>query len=268
MYGGADGLEVGVKELSELLGISGSIVLAADEGVFEGNSSTGAIVVAHARLEKILYLPLVVDGHNSRALLIGRRMERDGERDRNIDVCELVYAGDDTAGGKRYVSVTDIEASGEVNELQKLDYVVKIIERLTDAHHNNVRHSLTSVARCGDDLTEKLGGEEVTHLTTDGGGAEATSHTASNLAGDTEGVAVLISHKYALDALTVVKAEEVLDRAVDFRGKLRLNARESVKSLGLKSFAQFFRQVGHLGQRCALCKTREYLLCSEFRLAE
>ena len=166
------------------------------------------------------------------------------------------------------MSVADVEAAGEVNKLQKLDNVVEIIERLTDAHHNDVGHSLTRIAGGGDDLTEKLGGEKVTHLAADGGGTEAASHTAAYLTGDAKSVAVLISHENTLDALAVVKAEEVLDRAVDFGGKLCLNARESVKGLFFKSFAQFFRQVGHLGERCTLGKTREYLLCSEFRLAE
>ena len=109
-------------------------------------------------------------------------MEGYGEGDRELFLGKLADSGHDTAGGKGDMAVADIESRFGIYELQELDNVIVVVKRLADAHHYDIGNALTRIALCGDDLAEKLGGEKVAHLATDGRGAEAAAHTAADLA--------------------------------------------------------------------------------------
>ena len=64
-----------------------------------------------------VYLPLIVDGHNSRARLIIGRVERDGKRDRKILLHQHFDAVNKSASRERNVTVTDVKSRLAVDKV-------------------------------------------------------------------------------------------------------------------------------------------------------
>ena len=92
------------------------------------------------------------------------------------------------------MTVTDVETALVTDKAKEFHHVVEVVKRLADAHHNHVGDALAAISLCHGYLSEKLGGHKVALLSTYGGGAEFASHTATDLARDAEGVAVLVFH--------------------------------------------------------------------------
>ena len=79
------------------------------------------------------------------------------------------------------MAIADIESVGMPHKTQKFQHVVVVVKGLADAHHNDIGDAFPKIAGGGDDLSQKLGGDEVAHLAVNGGGAEATAHTTAYL---------------------------------------------------------------------------------------
>ena len=61
------------------------------------------------------------------------------------------------------MAVADIEGVGGVHEVEKAHHVLVVIERLANAHHHDIGNAKPAVALGGNDLPEKLGGEQIAH---------------------------------------------------------------------------------------------------------
>ena len=108
-------------------------------------------------------------------------MKGDGERDRQIFCGELFYTVDQTAGGEGDMSISDIQTVGRADEVKEFDDVVVIIERFTNAHHDDSVYAFAGISLSGEDLGEHLRGEKSAGKSLQRGRAEGTAHGTSCL---------------------------------------------------------------------------------------
>ncbi len=83
--------------------------------------------------------------------------------------------------------------------------IVIVVERLTSSHHDNVGHAFSCTSRYGIDLVEHLRRCEISLQAVERRGAEPASHTAADLRGDTDRIAVVILHPDTFDKIAVRK---------------------------------------------------------------
>ena len=121
---------------------------------------------------------------------------------------------DSAAGGQADVAHADVHPVGAGNDGEKIHHIVEVVQRLADAHEHDVADALADVLLGGVDLPCYLPCFQVAHPARLGGGAEAAAHAAAHLAGHACGDAVVVAHDDRLDAVAVLKGEEVLHRAV------------------------------------------------------
>jgi len=70
------------------------------------------------------------------------------------------------------------------------------------------------------DLKEHFAWQQVSHESRDGACAEAAAHSAADLRGNTQAVAVLVFHKYCFDRLAVGQPIKIFYRIIQCRYKL------------------------------------------------
>ena len=115
-----------------------AVVHAVDHGVLKGDAPTGFLIVGFARPDQLLHAPPVIGGHDAGSCLIVRRVQRDRQRELKIPFGKLFKSLDQPAGGKRDVAHADVHALRVVYQLQKAHDVVEVIQRLPDAHEDDV----------------------------------------------------------------------------------------------------------------------------------
>ena len=255
-----------IEHLCQFICILYRIIFAGNECVFKGNFAPRACKICTAGIQQLSNAPTVVNGHNGRARFIVGRVKRDRERDGKILLHQHFNAVNKSAGRKRNVAVANVEPCLTVYKVQKLDNVIIVIQRLTNAHHNNVGNALTNVLLSGNYLPKQLCGSQVAHATANGRGAELAPHTAANLRGNANGVAVLVFHNNAFHAVTVGKTEQKLDCAINGRHKLLLCYGKVIVEGCAQFFLQLFADVCHFIRRDTAMKLLKNLLCTVFCL--
>jgi len=108
----------------------------------------------------------------------------------------------------------DVQPVRAVDQRQKLQYVILVVQRLSDPHQHNVGDGKAAVQLGKQHLIQYLGGRQVTHLSGDGAGAEGAAHAAAHLRGDAHGIAVVIAHQHRFDTVAVPQPPQVFHRAV------------------------------------------------------
>ena len=109
---------------------------------------------------------------------------------------------------------TDVQAVGAVDQFQEAQHVGHVVQRLADAHEDDVGDGHAAVQLGEQHLVQQLRGAQVADLAGDGAGAEGAAHAAAHLRRDADGVAVVVTHEDALDAVAVGQLPEVFDGAV------------------------------------------------------
>ena len=110
---------------------------------------------------------------------------------------------------------TDVFPVRVVDQFEKAHDIVKIIERLADAHEDDVRDLAAGLPLGIEHLVEHFRRLEVADQTADRGRAERAPLPAADLRGDADRVAVLIVHDDGLDGVAVAELPEVFDRPVN-----------------------------------------------------
>ena len=194
-------------------------------------------------------------------------MQGDRKSQLQLFLSQLVDLGHQTAGGKADVAHSDVHALRGGDVLKEAHDLIKIIQRLPDAHEDDVGDALPDVLLGGIDLRADLTGFQVAHPACLGGGAEAAAHPAAHLGGDADRVAVVVAHDNGLDAVAVGHPQQIFHGAVlGFLPALDLGG-SNVKLL-FQLCQQGLGLVGHgrkLGDQL-LVHPVEDLLCPETRL--
>ena len=182
---------------------------------------------------------------------------------------QLVDLGHKAAGRQADVAHTDVDALRAGDDLQKVHHIIKIVQRLTDAHQNNVGDALAGVLLCGVNFRRDLPRRQVAHAARLGGGAEPAAHCAAHLGGHTDSIAVFVAHEHGLDAVAVGQLQKILDRTVP---RLLAAADDGGcnRALLLQLGQQRLGLVGHLGElrHKLLVQPFKNLLGAEFWLTQ
>ena len=101
-----------------------------------------------------------------------------------------------------------------VDQLEKAHDIVKVIERLADAHEDDIGNFAAGLPLGIEHLVEHFRRLKIADQTADRGRAERAPLPAADLRGDADRVAVLIVHDDGLDGVAVAELPEVFDRPV------------------------------------------------------
>ena len=160
----------------------------------------------------------------------------------------------------------DIHSLGVVDQLQKLQNVLKIVQRLPNSHQNDVGNGCAAVMLRIQDLVQNFSRRQIPDLPAQGGRAERAPHPAPHLAGGAHGIAVLVAHKHRLHAVSVPEPPQIFDCPVLlgrlFAGDFRPEHVAQISQL----FPQHFGEIAHLLQHSAPAQPGKELLGPEGRL--
>ena len=122
-----------------------------------------------ARTGGNIYVGVVGPVRTGKSTLIKRIMERNCECRRIPLICELFYFWNQSASGKRNVSLTYVETIFIINKLQKFGDIVIVVKWLSTSHQNNIcNFSLvtkltTNMAIDHDNLSQNLTCRQVSY---------------------------------------------------------------------------------------------------------
>ena len=254
-------------------------VLPFDERIFK--------IVPPARLFKIIGAGFedfgnsirLRDGHHPGAVLVGSRVQRNGEIDGNPLVRQLVHLRHQAAGGQGNVAGADVQPLRRRDVFQKPHRFGIIVQRLPAAHEHDVGHGAGLFAPAfqlgivrvqgvdDENLRQNFPCREISHQPAQRGRAEFTAHAAPHLRGNALRAAVFVLHQHPFDEVAVRKLEQVFFRPVrgmkdlpDFHGLVLKFPKEPI--------AEFRRKGGDCGNLSALRQAVEKLFRAEFFLAE
>ena len=115
------------------------------------------------------------------------------------------------------MTVADIQPVWRADEPQKLYHIIIVVERLAYSHQNDSVYPFARVALRSYHLTEYLARTQMTDKPANSRRTEAAAHPTADLSRDADGIAMLVLHNDALDALPVRQTKQILDRSVDRR---------------------------------------------------
>ena len=163
----------------------------------------------------------------------------------------------------------NIHALGAVDQLQKPHDVVKIIQRLSDAHEHDVRNGHAGIHLGKEHLVQHFVGLQPPHQAAQGGRAEGAAHAAAHLRGNAHGVTVVIAHENGLHAVAVRQLPQIFNGAVPLGLLLPDHPGGQNGVLPLQGLPEAFGQVGHfLIAANALVEPAIDLLCPKGGLAQ
>ena len=138
-----------LDEVGELLRHLTAVIDTAHHRILKADAAARLLLVAAAGRDQLLQRERIVDRHHAGTGLIVRRMERDRQCQLQMALRQLVDLGHKAAGRQADVAHTDVDALRAGDDLQKVHHIIKIVQRLTDAHQNNVGDALAGVLLCG-----------------------------------------------------------------------------------------------------------------------
>ena len=109
---------------------------------------------------------------------------------------------------------SDVQPRRAVDQLQKAEHRVKIIQRLPDTHEYDVAHSRTGIQLGKEHLVQHLSGCQVSYLAPKSGGTEGTAHAAPHLRRDTYSIPMMIAHQNSFYAASIPQPPQVFDGPV------------------------------------------------------
>ena len=104
---------------------------------------------------------------------------------------------------RNMICEVDIQPVWRADEPQKLYHIIIVVERLAYSHQNDSVYPFARVALRSYHLTEYLGRTQMTDKPANSRRTEAAAHPTADLSRDADGIAMLVLHNDALDALPV-----------------------------------------------------------------
>ena len=102
-----------------------------------------------------------------------------------------------------------------VDQRKKAHNIVKVIERLADAHEDDVGDLAAGLPLGIEHLVEHFRRLKIADQAADRRRAERAPLPAADLRGDADRIAVLVVHDDGLDGVAVAELPEIFDRPVD-----------------------------------------------------
>ena len=114
------------------------IVDPIDHGIFKMDAPAGYIVIAAAGLHQLRNGIGLVDRHDPAADLVIGPVEGNGQRDLELLLRQLINLRHQAAGGQADMAHGNVHAVGAVDQFQEPQHILKIVQRLANAHQHNV----------------------------------------------------------------------------------------------------------------------------------
>lgn len=237
-----------LAEVAERLHLGIRIVDAFDHGILIGRAASRLLGVELKRLMKAQERVLLDARHNLVARGLDSGVQGNGKRELLGDVGKFANTGNNAAGRDGEVTSADTDAIGVVEDAQRLENLVVVGKRLTLAHEDNARGTLTKVVGDMKHLVNDLLSGQRALKAVRTGSAKSAAHATTCLGGNADRKLVTTGHTDSLDGNAVVVLEQILARAI-FRNLLgELSRRVKGKSL-FKLLAESLGKVGHIVKR-------------------
>ena len=152
-----------LQVLQKLLCSGLRIVYPVNHGVFKGNPPSGGFVVPAAGRQKRLHRVGFVHRHDGAANLVGGCMKGNRQGQLELMLRQLINLRHQAAGGEADVPHGDVHSLRAVHQLQKPQHIVKIVQRLSDAHKHNVRYRQAGINLGEEHLVQHFVGLQPPH---------------------------------------------------------------------------------------------------------
>ena len=284
------------EQIGEAARILVAVVDAPEQHVLEGDAAAVLHRELAARVDERRDVPLLVDRHQFRALLVRGRIQRHGQLDARL-LSEPLDVGHEATGADGDVAVAEVRSVGMQEQVERPLHVHVIVQRLAHAHVDEigqrplrVHAGLAAQIRVhAIYLIGDLARGEITQQPHRRRHAEPAAHRAADLRRDAERapdalarrlVVVLqrfgiegirpgfFGHVDRFDVLPVFRAQAVLARPIG--GPLHgIDRQRRQVRFASEAIAERARQVRHFADRCdaAVVHPAEELLCAKGLLA-
>ena len=216
----------------------------------------------------------LVEWHQLRAQLVGRRVQRYREGDIGF-LGQTIDHRHQSGGRQRDALVGEAEAKIVAHDAHRTHHIVEIQQRLAHAHHHHVgelalamRH-VVQMFRCNPHLADDLRSGQVAVEALRAGRAERASQAAADLRRDAQCAATLVGNEHRFDRVAAVHAEQPFVGAIG-GWLLELHARRRDHTGRLQLRSQRLAKIGHLLEigRVAMIDPLHHLLGAITLLAE
>ena len=101
------------------------------------------------------------------------------------------------------MALSDVDSLRAAYQMQELEHVVVVVERLAGAHQHNVGDLFAAVLLHEQDFVQNLACGQTARASVQTGGTELAAHPAADLRRNADGHAVLVVHQYGLHAVAI-----------------------------------------------------------------
>ena len=218
-------------------------------GVLEYHPPPGLFEIIFSRGDNLGNRVFVRYRHNAFAVLVRRRVQRESKRNGKPVVCKSTDVIHESARRQRNIALAYVKPVGRRNQSYKLSYFVVIVERLSAAHKHDISHGAFAfrsarVAIDAQHLRQYLARRKISYQSVNSRSAERTAHSATDLRGHAQRIAVALLHKCAFDNVAVAKPIKIFDRAVA-RQKFLFDLQRAVAVICAQLIFEFFGQRSH-----------------------
>ena len=209
------------------------------------------MLIAAAGSDQLLNGIRIVHRHHAAAHGVFGRVQRNRQGELQLFFGQLVDHRHKAAGGKAEIAHTDVDSIGTGNDFQKIHHIVKIVQRLADAHQHYMRNTLAGIAHNAVNFGCDLACFQIAHTAALCGCAKAAAHPAAHLRGHTHGVAIIIAHQNRFNAVSVGQLKQIFHRAV-LRALAAANLVLRNIEILLQPGDERLGLIRHLGKFCCL----------------
>ena len=130
--------ELALEQHAKLLRVALRVIDAGKHHPLVAHPPSGPRAVCLRRVDEVAHRVLAIDGHQDVAQLVARRVQRDGERHRDLLLGQLLDARDQTARRHDDPARADAEQLWICEPPHGIDHRTIVRHRLAHAHEHDV----------------------------------------------------------------------------------------------------------------------------------
>ena len=241
-----------MQKMRQLLCLCDAVIDILNEDILIGHTPLCLVTIRFPSSDDLCQGIFPIDGHETRPKFTFRCMKRNREVHRDSLVCKFIDARYDTRCRERYVPIAHTECIWFMDKSQETEHTIIIHQGLAGTHEYHRVHFLPLLRKEAFDeehLRQDLSSREIACHTMQRRSAESTPHIASCLCGNTDAVAIRLTHQDRFHGRAILKREQELARFPIRRVECRFLPCRAKAKLRLKRRAQLLGQVRHLIER-------------------
>ena len=138
-------------------------------------------------------------------------MQGNRQRHRKIKVCQFTHFLHETTGRKRDISQSHTDPFLQADKTQKTGHFLKVVQRFSRSHKNDMTDAsfLSKITVDTNHFSDELGSGQIPYTPLQGARAERTSHPASHLGGNAQGITVVVVHQHAFHTVAILHGKKI-----------------------------------------------------------